>query len=576
MRVSIIVPMQSYKFAYPSPMAMCDFPSGLAYVAGALRAAGHEVFGCDTNNRFGFSSAKEAAQVTIRRHLNEHQPEVVLTGGICTDFAFLRDAIATVRKWSDSVPVVLGGGIVTYDPQAIVRLLAPDFAIQGEAEHTAPRLLSAIGGGEAQLHAIPNLLWQTKEGCVASTQTDFRYPPIDSLPWPAFDVFNARETIDRYSLGARALYRYPRLNPRPWTLVAGRGCPFRCTFCVHDRPITYRTRKIENIMAELSDYWDLYRFNILVVLDELFAPNRQRLIEFCEGMLAMRRQHRGWDVAWTFQTHANAGLTRADIRLAKESGCYAFSYGMESASPAVLASMRKNSSPAQIAEVVPHCVAEGVGFGGNFIFGDPAETASTIDETMRFFGRHCETLHMSLGSIQPYPGSALYARCVANGTVPSPAQFYEQIDERRYTMAPGLPAKAFAMWCGLVGYLGGKGAWHRGAKGKVIWEERGPEFDTLLVRANCPYCGALFDGRHARVHHAAANSIGVSHLLSAVLRAVKDTRLFVLLIVAIARVAALRWLWFAHIPAMVRPGARLANCIVTGCPACNRAVRVEL
>jgi hypothetical protein len=35
------------------------------------------------------------------------------------------------------------------------------------------------------------------------------------------------------------------------------------------------------------------------------------------------------------------------------------------------------------------CYKAGVGFGGNFIFGDPAETPQTVKETMTFFRERC-------------------------------------------------------------------------------------------------------------------------------------------------------------------------------------------
>ena len=65
-------------------------------------------------------------------------------------------------------------------------------------------------------------------------------------------------------------------------------------------------------MKELAYFHDKYRFNILVILDELFAPKRDRLVEFSQAIKKLK-QERKWDLAWCFQTHANVGLTQEEL-----------------------------------------------------------------------------------------------------------------------------------------------------------------------------------------------------------------------------------------------------------------------
>jgi anaerobic magnesium-protoporphyrin IX monomethyl ester cyclase len=574
MRISIVVPTQLYKYKYPAPLSMSDFPVGLAYIAGALKAAGHEVFGCNPNNLYDFPSAKAMAVDTITRHLDQYKPEVVCTGGICTDYAFLRDCTQTVRKRQPSTPIVLGGGIVSYDPRFVFEYLKPDFAVKGDGEHIVTQIVSSISSG-TEPKQIPNIFYR-KDGKTQATPEDFCYPDIETLIYPEFDIFDANNMLDNFSLGARPLYRYPHAEPRPWMVVAGRGCPFRCTFCVHDRPTPYHTRSSADVMKELAYFHDKYRFNILVILDELFAPKRDRLVEFSHAIKKLR-QERKWDLAWCFQTHANVGLTQEDIMTAKDAGCYAFSYGMESASETVLTSMKKKSHPKQIAEVIPMCYKAGVGFGGNFIFGDPAETPGTMKETMTFFREHCENLHMSLGSIQPYPGSTLYVNCLKDKTIPDAGQFYETIDERRYRMAPGFPEKPWAIWCGLMGFFGGKGLWHKAAPAVVRDREISAHFDTLVLDAKCPHCNSDFTYRHVEVVSRKKDvslAAPQTRLLQAALQ-FKNHRLFTWLVLKAAWLISFRYPWFGHLKYTVRPKAQTDNSTVTGCPNCNQCVRVE-
>jgi hypothetical protein len=329
-------------------------------------------------------------------------------------------------------------------------------------------------------------------------------------------------------------------------------------------------------MKELAYFHDKYRFNVLVILDELFAPKRDRLIEFSHAIKKLK-QERKWDLVWCFQTHANVGLTQEDILTAKDAGCYAFSYGMESASETVLTSMKKKSHPTQIAQVIPMCYKAGVGFGGNFIFGDPAETPQTMKETMTFFRERCENLHMSLGSIQPYPGSTLYVNCLKDKTIPDAGLFYETIDERRYRMAPNFPEKPWTIWCGLMGFFGGKGLWHKAAPAVVRDREINAHFDTLVLDAKCPHCNSNFTYRYVEVVSRKKDvslAAPQTRLLQWVLR-FKNHKLFTWLVLRFAGLISLRYPWFGYLKYTVRTRAQTDNSSVTGCPSCNQCVRVE-
>ncbi len=397
MKVSFIIPTHLYKYQFPAPLSMSDFPVGMAYIASAVRAAGHEVAGCNPNNRYDFSSSREMMEDTVTRHLDEHKPDAVCLGGICTDYAFLRDCTRLIRQKSKAA-IILGGGIVGYDPDRASDILKPDVAVKGDGEHIVPPVLECLSSG-LEPSGVKNIIYRWK-GETRKTVEDFHYPDIRTHLYPAFELFGAKEMLEEFSLGARPLYRYPHPDGRPWVVVAGRGCPFRCTFCVHERETPYSFRPPDDVMAELAHFHKQYDFNVLIILDELFAPNRKRMNEFAQAMIRLRKEH-NWDLRWTMQTHANVGLKQEDIDLAKESGMYEFSYGMESASKTILKSMKKNSRPEQIAEVIPMTKKAKVGFGGNYIFGDPAETPETMTETMGFFTERCRDLHMSLGSIQP-------------------------------------------------------------------------------------------------------------------------------------------------------------------------------
>lgn len=445
MNVLLIPPTYRYTIQYPSFLAPCDFASGFAYIAASLKAAGHQVFGCNPNNAPGYPSALDMIHDKIARAIADAKPDLIGLGGLCTDFRFLHDALHIIRHYAPSVPVLMGGSVITYDQEFIHSTLKPDYSLAGEADDTVVMLAEALEGRGA-LEAIPNLCYQ-KDGRLTFTEKNLKFGrDLNEQPFPDYSMFDIEGMLEA-SMAARPLYRFYRKDPRIMPIVTARECPFACTFCLHGHGgrAKYRARTTENVMEEIKQLYDRYQFNILILLDELFAVNKQKLDEFCQSLIEYRRRY-GWDFNWMFQTHANARLNLESLILAKEAGCSYFSYGLESASKRVLKSMKKGTQPEQYAEAIAMADQAQIGFGGNFIFGDPAETPETISETLAFYRDHCSDIHCFMSGIQPYPGSALYGVSQDMGLMPDKLVFYQTIDQKVFNMTQ-MPD---AQW---IGYL---------------------------------------------------------------------------------------------------------------------------
>ncbi len=494
MRVLLVAPTHNYKFQYPSFLSNTDFPVGFAYLASALRRAGHDVFGLNPNNMPGYASAHEMLQSKLSGAIKEHQPQVIGVGGLCTDFAFLKDAIQIIRTTVPDVPIVCGGGIINNDAPFAFETLRPDFCVIGEGEEVLVQLTDMLASGRRDYDTIPNLgYW--KGTAPQFTRQDFRYGDLDSRPFPDYEPFGINDMLDHYGLAARYLYRYTRTDPRPMTLVTARSCPFRCTFCVHQRGPKYRARSIENIIQEITVMYDRYHFNILIILDELFAVNRRRLREFCAALME-RRKALGWDFDWFFQTHASASLQTEDMKMAREAGCYCFSYGLESASPSVLASMNKRTKLPQIVEAIERAHAAKIGFGGNFIFGDSAETTTTVAETMEFLTKHLLDDHIYFDSIQPYPGSQLFDSCLQNKIIRDKLDFYEHIHQQWYNTS-AVSDEVWYPWLAKLNGVAWTFPWVRSVNAFSSAEEPEAARNTFAaytgqklyeVQARCPHC----------------------------------------------------------------------------------------
>ena len=402
---------------------------------------------------------------------------------------------------------------------------------------------------------------------------DFDYGDINRLAFPDYTPFNL-EGMFRFALAARYLYRYTREVPRPMVLVAGRSCPFGCTFCTHAHGAKYRARSIENVVRELAQMHEQYRFNVLVILDELFALRRERLRQFSEAIIQGRKTF-GWDFDWFFQSHASANFDRETLALAKAAGCYCFQYGVESGSAAVLKSMKKRITPAQVLKGISVAKEAGVGFSGGLIFGDPAENASTLRESMEFLREHGSGLHLGLGGVQPYPGSQLFEQCLERRLIADKRLYYEQIDERRYNMTV-LPTKPWIVWLGLLGFFGGLGFWLKSSKAVVSRRIANGPLDVTELSATCPHCNHRFTYPHATVREpkrAWSVATKQSKLMGWILR-LRHRPWFIASLFVLIRVWSWRRNWFGLL-LVFRPKPIPKNALMSGCPVCNQCLRLE-
>jgi radical SAM superfamily enzyme YgiQ (UPF0313 family) len=385
-----------------APTAQMDIiPIGLAYVSASLKRAGHEVDCCYFDTIDG-----------LYKRLRQRY-DFVGTGGMSLHFKQI-ETIARVAKKSHT-RLVIGGNIITCEPELMTRALEPDYAIIGEGDESVVDLLKCLQEG-GDLLSVGGLAFMKEEKFVC---TGGRNPPndLDALPYPDYRGFGINDRLDSSKPSDNHLYSIFDY-PRSYNLVASRSCPYMCTFCYHTGP--YRQRSIDSIMAELQTVIPEYRINIVEIVDDLFSYNQQRTLEFCTRFREFTATL-PWEVKWFCQMRVD----RLDGKLLdtmKESGLFAVSYGFESYSPTVLKSMKKNISPEQIHYAIHATFDRQISLQGNFIFGDKAETLQTAKTTLDFWKDHADA-GIGLDFVHPYPGSAIYEECLETGRIKDSLDF---------------------------------------------------------------------------------------------------------------------------------------------------------
>ena len=338
-------------------------------------------------------------------------------------------------------------------------------------------------------------------------------------------------------------------------------------------------------MAEIEHFYPKYEFNILVILDELFAVSNDRLRQFSEALLRLR-ENKGWEMSWWFQTHASASFDDDTLKLAKRAGCFFFSYGLESASPAVLASMNKRIKPAQVVSAIKTADKLRIGFGANLIFGDPAETPGTLTETFNFFRDYCKDVSIGVFSLRPYPGSKLFDDCLSKGLIKDKLGFYENIDQP--INMTSMPNFFWSIWILGLDYLGGMSLWVKSTKAISCEPLQSSAADPIVqyyrmqlckIGAVCPHCGETVYFQEMVARGVAGQAYSMSRAKSGIIAwfwSMRTKKWFFHCCYFGALVASLVFKPFRLLRYLKNEEKFGVSRILTGCPECHKRVRVQL
>jgi radical SAM superfamily enzyme YgiQ (UPF0313 family) len=147
------------------------------------------------------------------------------------------------------------------------------------------------------------------------------------------------------------------------------------------------------------------RFGIreLAFYDDVFTMDKKRAAAIAEGIITRRLK-----LQWTCETRVNL-VDPELLRLLKKAGCYAIAYGIESASPEILATIDKNISPEQVVKAISMTRQTGIQTVGYFMIGSPGETPATIQQTISF-AKRLKLDFAQFAITTPFPGTELYRR----------------------------------------------------------------------------------------------------------------------------------------------------------------------
>lgn len=388
----------NYLLVMPKKLGSIDhfniFPLGLAYVSAALKQSGYSVFTANLEFLEGDTHS------ILQELLTENHIDVLCTGGLSRDCHKIMQVIQSAREINPGIITVVGGGIISSDPEPAMRVIDAEIGVIGEGEITMCELASALDNGQPY-HNVPGLIYKDDKNALITTPPRKEVQDIDSIPFPDFDGFDYAQWLRSCGLSGLVL--------------SDRSCPFHCTFCYHPTGEKYRQRSLDNIFSEIDYQIEKYDLKGLGLGSELFATSKQRVVEFCNRI-------REYNIPWGCCLRA-CDVDADMLQVMKASGCVSITVGLESADNSVLKSMRKGITVEQIERALKLTYEANLMIDGGFIFGDINETNETVTNTLSFWRQHNEMHYLNLTMIYVFPGSYLYEHACNTGIIENRERF---------------------------------------------------------------------------------------------------------------------------------------------------------
>lgn len=386
----------------------CVFPVGLGYLAAAAEATGYRAAIVDCAPHFSSLSHDSLSNVKkwLAERIAANPPRLAVGIGPCTTSA-IKGVMAvseTCRSVLPNTPLIFGGPLTTIPGQAhlFFDILGASAIVSGDGEYVLCDVLRILAD-HGDLSALQTVTVSGRKTAPVNVIDD-----LDGLPFPK------REWGDHgvpYNLSMRRDF----FSGTFATIMASRGCPFRCRFCMsgHLRAGRYTRRSLSSVKTEIRHLRMNNAVKSIVFYDDTFFQNAATLGDEIDGLRRSFAEFDG-DITWQAEIRPDVilGINPKMARSLYESGCRQLNIGVETGNRINTKSLGKHVNPEEIVRATRDIAAGAprMRLAATFILGGPKETLKTITDTIAF-SVDLGLLFAHFCPMEVYPGTELYAEC---------------------------------------------------------------------------------------------------------------------------------------------------------------------
>jgi radical SAM superfamily enzyme YgiQ (UPF0313 family) len=392
-----------------------SLPLGVAYVAAALRDAGHTVLMLDavqaaperSTRRSGYSyiglSPDEIAEA-----LDPQADAYALSVMFSFSWPLVRDIAHAVKARHPDTLLVGGGEHFAGLPERSLREAPLDYLVIGEGERTAVSLFQALQN-QADPGELPGLA-HLRAGEFVQTGRPPRIREVDALRRPAWDLFDVQ-----------AYYRQGHVfgvdHGMTMPILATRGCPYACTYCSNANMWgrNWFARSPENVVDEIADYHRQYGATNFPFHDLTAIVRKSWIKAFAEEVI--RRDLR---IHWQLPSGTRCEAIDDEVaQLMVRSGGTSLTFAPESGSARTRELIGKRMTEESLVQAVRASVAAGLNVSAFFVVGFPHDTQGDLWQSVRLAVKLAwlGVNDLALSVFFPIPGTPLYDELLTDGRV---------------------------------------------------------------------------------------------------------------------------------------------------------------
>ncbi len=354
-------------------------PLGATYITALLKQHGHTVSSVNIDGEHDYVKA-----------IGQLDPQLLAYSVASSSAHHYQEANRRIKKAYPKLFTLFGGPHPSYFPHFLDSDETIDAICIGEGEYPTLELADALEQGKDHSN-IANLHFRINGEIKKNPNRPFLTKEVLSeLPFPDRDLMRP----------------YPIWNFPTGFVMAGRGCPYDCTYCFNhvSRDLQEgkwtRQRTVASVVEEIQWLRDRYGVTYVAFQDDTFILNRRWLREFAPVYAK--------EVGLPFICNVRADLANEELAdLLAEAGCIRAAMGIENGDDEIRKTiLAKNITSEQVVRACHLLLDRGIRVVGQNMIGVPGETLDSVLATIDLNIR--AKVHINIFSFfAPFPGTKL-------------------------------------------------------------------------------------------------------------------------------------------------------------------------
>ena len=388
-------------------------PVALLYIGGYLQKKGLKVKIIDVpmksivrNKKFCNNISEELLKIE-NQMINKLKEIKTLMVGITfytPEYFEVFKLARACKKINPKIKIIVGGIHPTlYSEEILEEKNCPiDFVVIGEGEITTYELIKAIREKRKSYKNINGIAYLNSDNNIIRTNIRPICDNIDDISYPAYDLIDMNYYTSSNPYAIRGCFL------RSMYILATRGCPSSCTFCVAKKLRNYtgsrkfsRFRSAKSIIDEIQILREKYKIDSFYFIDDLFTINKKNVIEFCREI-----KKKNINLLQGCSSKVST-LDEITIKSMAEAGCVQIDFGVERGSDKALRLIKKGIKIEKIKEIFELCNRYNIRTFANFLVNLPEETEKDLDDIVNLMNVINPEI-VSINIFTPYPGTEIY------------------------------------------------------------------------------------------------------------------------------------------------------------------------